>query len=171
MTTRDGAIRLLEDQHAEVGGLIGELDPAAFERRGTIGGGDWSAKDLAAHLGAWEEIALGVLEAFDRGERPAIEDEFETEGATDRINAQEEQRFLGVPGHEVMTRFDDLHRRVVERIGSASDESWVAPYPHQREDPTIGDRVGSLLGSEAGRFLHASAHLPDLRAYVASINR
>ena len=171
MTTRDEAIRLLEDQHAEVGGLLAQLDPAAFERRGTIGGGEWSAKDLAAHLGAWEEISLGVLEAFGRGECPAIEDEFGTEGATDRINAREEQRFLEAPGPEVMTRFDELHRRVVERIRSASDDAWDSAYPFDPDDTTLGDRVGSLLGSDEGRFLHASAHLPDLRAYVASINR
>ena len=34
--------------------MLAELDTSAFERRGTIGGGEWSAKDLAAHLGAWE---------------------------------------------------------------------------------------------------------------------
>lgn len=171
MTTRDEAIRLLEDQHAEVAALLAELDTSAFERRGTIGGGEWSAKDLAAHLGAWEGFVLEVLEAFGRGERPAFEDEFLEPGATDRLNAREERRFLDAPGDEVLARFEDLHRRVVGVIGSMSDDGWAAAYPYDPDDATIGDRVGSLLGSDDGRFRHASAHLPDLRAYVGSISR
>ena len=170
MTTRDEAIRLLEDQHAEVARLLAELDPAAFERRGTIGGGEWSAKDLAAHLGSWEEIALEVLEAFGRGERPAVEDEFREPRATDRLNAREEQRFLDADADAVMARFGELHGRVVGEIGSMSDDGWAAAYPFDPDDETIGDRIGSLLGSDEGRFRHASAHLPDLRAYAASIN-
>ena len=171
MTTRDEAIRLLEDQHADVANLFGELGPEAFASRGTIGGGEWSAKDLAAHLGSWEAFALEVLEAFGRGERPAIEDEFAVAGATDRLNAREEQRFLDAPPDEVMARFEDLHERIVDRAAAMSDQEWSAPYPFDPDDETIGDRVGSLLGSDAGRFRHASAHLPDLRAYVASIRR
>jgi hypothetical protein len=171
VTTRDEAIRLLEEQHAEVAALLAELEPAAFERRGAIGGGEWSAKDLAAHLGAWEGFALEVLEAFGRGERPAIEDEFLEPGATDRLNEREERRFLDAPAGEVMKRFEELHRRIVERAASMSDERWSAAYPYDPDDGTIGDRVGSLLGSDDGRFRHASAHLPDLRAYVDSIRR
>jgi len=171
MTTRDEAIRLLEDQHAEVAALLAELDTSAFERRGTIGGGEWSAKDLAAHLGAWEGFVLEVLEAFGRGERPAFEDEFLEPGATDRLNAREEQRCLDTPGDEVLARFEELHLRVVGAIGSMTDEGWAAEYPYDPDDATIGDRVGSLLGSDDGRFRHASAHLPDLRAYVDSIRR
>jgi hypothetical protein len=52
-----------------------------------------------------------------------------------------------------------------------SDDTWAAAYSFASEDATIGDRIGTLLGSEEGRFRHASAHLPDLRAYVSSINR
>ena len=171
MTTRDEAIGLLEDQHAEVASLLAELDPEAFERRGTIGDGEWSAKDLAAHLGSWEEFALEVMDAFGRGERPPIEDEFADPGATDRLNAREERRFLDARGDEVMARFEDLHRRIVDRTASMSDDEWTAGYPFDADDETIGDRIGSLLGSEDGRFRHASAHLPDLRAYAASIRR
>jgi mycothiol maleylpyruvate isomerase-like protein len=171
VTTRAEAIRLLEDQHAEVAALLAELDPAAFERRGTIGGGEWSAKDLAAHLGAWEGFSLEVLDAFGRGERPAFEDEFLQPGATDRLNAREEQRFLDTPADDVRARFEDLHRRVVGEIGSMSDEGWAAAYPYDPDAATIGDRVGGLLGSDEGGFRHAWAHLPDLRAYVDSIRR
>jgi hypothetical protein len=168
---RDEAVRLLEEQHAELAALFARLDEDAFVRRETIGGGDWSAKDLAAHVGIWEELAIEVIDAFGQGERPAVEDRFTEPGNGDRVNAEGVERFLDTPAPDVLARFEDLHRRVIAAIGSTSDEAWTAEYPFDPDDRTLGDRIGSLLGSETGAFTHASAHLPDLRAYVAAISR
>ena len=171
MIARDEAVRLLEEQHAELAALFARLDEDAFVLRETIGGGDWSAKDLAAHMGIWEDLAIEVIAAFGRGERPAAEDRFTGPGSGDRVNAEGVERFLDTPAQDVLARFGDLHRRVLAAIGSTSDDAWEADYPFDPDDQTLGDRIGSLLGSDLGRFTHASAHLPDLRAYVATISR
>ena len=171
MTTRDDAVRLLEEQHAELAALFAELDEDAFVRRGTIGGGDWSAKDLAAHMGIWEAFAIDAMDAVGRGERPAFEDRFTDPGGGDRVNDEGVRRFLDTPASDVLARFEDLHRRVIAAIGSTSDEAWTADYPFDPDDETLGDRVGSLLGSDDGGFTHDSAHLPDLRAYVDAARR
>jgi len=71
----------------------------------------------------------------------------------------------------VMARFDDLHRRLTWEIAAMSDGEWVAEYAFDPDDDTLGERIGSLLGSDDGRFTHASAHLPDLRAYVDATRR
>jgi hypothetical protein len=169
--SRDDAVRLLEEQHAELSALFAELDEDAFVRRGTIGGGDWSAKDLAAHVGIWEAFAVEAMDAFGRGERPAFEDRFTDPGGGDRVNDEGVRRFLDTPASDVLARFEDLHRRVIAAIGSTSDEAWTADYPFDPDDETLGDRIGSLLGSDDGGFRHDSAHLPDLRAYVDAARR
>ncbi len=171
MIAREEAVRLLEEQHAELAALFARLDEAAFVRRETIGGGDWSAKDLAAHMGIWEELAIEVIDAFGQGERPAVEDRFTEPGNGDKVNAEGVEQFLDTPAPDVLARFEHQHRRVIAAIGSTSDEAWTAEYPFDPDDQTLGDRIGSLLGSETGGFTHASAHLPDLRAYVAAISR
>jgi hypothetical protein len=169
--SRDDAVRLLEEQHAELAALFAELDEDAFVRRGTIGGGDWSAKDLAAHMGIWEAFAIDAMDAVGRGERPAFEDRFTDPGGGDRANDEGVRRFLDTPASDVLARFEDLHRRVIAAIGSTSDEAWTADYPFDPDDETLGDRIGSLLGSDDGGFTHDSAHLPDLRAYVDAARR
>lgn len=171
MISRDEAVGLLEQQHSAVAELLSELDDEAFTRRGTIGGGEWSAKDLAAHIGSWEEFALGVIDEFRRGERPAIENRFGVADATDRINAEEVARFLDAGSQQVRTRSEDVHRRLIGEIRGMSDEAWASAYPYDPDADTLGDRIGAFLGSDDGRFMHASAHLPDLRAYVDSIAR
>ena len=169
VTSRTEAIAILEEGHGALDELFAHLpDDEAFSRRGTIGGGAWSAKDLAAHLGVWEELAVQTIDAFARGERPAVEDWFTQAGAGDRVNDENVERFLDVSPAEVRDRFATLHARVVTAIGSTPDALWSAAYPFGSEDPTLGDRIGSLLGAEDGRFRHAFAHLADLRAYVES---
>ena len=170
MITREEAVRLLEEQHAELATLFEELDPDAFVRRGTMGGGEWSAKDLAAHLGSWEEFSLGVIDGFRRGERPPIEKLYESRTG-DQLNDQEVERFLATSATDVMARFDHLHRRLTSEIAAMSEGEWAAEYPFDPDDDTLGERIGSLLGSDDGRFTHASAHLPDLRAYVDATRR
>jgi len=171
VATRGEATRLLEEQHAEVASLLAELDDDAFSRRGTIGGGEWSAKDLALHLGSWEVFALETLEQHGRGERPSIEDAFAADGATDRLNEEQVNLQLDVDPQEARARFEERHRRTLEAIAAMNDEAWGAPYPFDPDDSTVGERIGSLLGSDAGGFTHAAAHLDDLRAYVASTSR
>ena len=171
MIPRDEAVRLLEQQHAEVAALFAELDEDAFALRGTMGGGEWSAKDLATHLGLWEEFALTTIDEFGRGERPSIEERFESRTG-DQLNDEGVERFLHTATPDVMTRFDDLHRRLVSAIGSTSDDAWSAEYPFDPDDATLGERIGGLLGSdEGGGFTHASAHLDDLRVYVDATTR
>ena len=58
MITREEAVRLLEEQHAELATLFQELDPTRSSA-GTMGGGEWSVKDLAAHLGSWRSSRSG----------------------------------------------------------------------------------------------------------------
>jgi hypothetical protein len=169
--SRDEAIDLLQQQHAAVGVLFADLDDEAFSRRGTIGGGEWSAKDLAAHLGSWEEFALETIEGVRAGRVPAIEAALAAEGGTDRVNDEQVRRFLAVDPAAVRARFEDLHGRIVGAIEGMDDAEWSSAYAHNPEDATLGERVGGLLGSDEGGFRHASAHLEDLRAYVDSTSR
>lgn len=167
---RDDAVGLLEEQHAELAALFGELDVETFVSRGTIGNGEWSAKDLAAHLGSWEEFSLGAIDGFRRGELPPIERLYETRTG-DQVNEHEVERLLHAAAADVLTRFDDLHRRLTTEITAMTDDEWASAYPYDPDDDTLGERIGSLLGSDAGGFTHASAHLPDLRAYVDATRR
>jgi hypothetical protein len=159
VTTRDDAVRLLEEQHAELAALFAELDEDAFVRRGTIGGGDWSAKDLAAHMGIWEAFAVEAMDALGRGERPAFEDRFTDPGGGDRVNDEGVRRFLDTPASDVLGRFDDLHRRVVSAIGATSDEGWTADYPYDPEDPDAR-RPGRLPPRFGGGRVHPRVRAP-----------
>mgnify|MGYP003694409997 CR=1 FL=1 len=169
MIARDEAIRLLEEQHA---GGRRRCSPSSTTTR-SRSAGRWAAasgrpRTSPRTSGLWEEFALATIDEFGRGERPAFERRSESQTG-DQLNDEGVERFLHASTPDVMTRFDDLHRRLISAIGSTSDDVWSAEYPFDPDDATLGERIGSLLGSdEGGGFTHASAHLDDLRAYVAT---
>ena len=51
-----------------------------------------------------------------------------------------------------------------------SDDEWHAKVPYETERRnTTGNLLGSIVGAPKRPFDHASAHIPDLEVYVASI--
>ena len=68
--SRAEALTTLAEGQAELDRLVGGMSNGALARRATIGGGDWSAKDLIGHIASWEALALEHIENTRAG-RPA----------------------------------------------------------------------------------------------------
>ncbi|MBI2238645.1 MAG: maleylpyruvate isomerase N-terminal domain-containing protein [Actinobacteria bacterium] len=164
--TRDEAIRTLDEGHRAVGDLMARLSDDDLVKPATIGGGEWSAKDLLGHLTSWEEIALASLDEWRRGERPGIEDVFRAEDV-DRINAENVGRKAAVPADRVRSEAARVHRELVAAIDRMADDEWRSKAPYETERrTTLAALLGSILGAPKRPFGHAFAHLPGLEAYV-----
>jgi hypothetical protein len=161
------ALRTLEEEHESVRELAERLRDGDFERPATIGGGDWSAKDLLGHLTSWEEHALDALDAWRRGEPAPIQRALRAHGLN-AVNAENVAADRDRSSPTVRRRFDDVHRRLVTEIRSMPDTTWDAP-PTTRSRRSLGHVLGGIVGGPDGPFTHASAHLPHLRAYVVSV--
>lgn len=59
--SREAAIGIIRDARARLDELIEELSDSQIEAKGTLGGGDWSVKDLIGHLASWEQRSLPWL--------------------------------------------------------------------------------------------------------------
>jgi hypothetical protein len=170
--SRDEAVRTLEEGHARVGELLSGLSEAELTKPATIGGGDWSAKDLIGHLAFWEELALEAIEQWRAGRTLRVETGIFAQGSEgiDRANAEAVARKAEWSLEEVRSRAEDTHRTLLAEIESMNDEEWTANafYPTERREH-LADLLGSVLGAPKGPFGHASAHTPDLEAYVGSL--
>ncbi|HTG46154.1 MAG TPA: ClbS/DfsB family four-helix bundle protein [Actinomycetota bacterium] len=166
---RQEALATIRDGDARLAALFARLDEEAFVRRGTIGDGDWSAKDLMGHIALWEEIALACIDPWLRGEDPELEERF-TQGNADAINAWNERRKLEWPLARVRDEAARTHTELVERIEAMTDEEWSAPkrFEDERSAPDLATQLGGILSADRP-FNHADAHLPDLEAYVTSL--
>jgi hypothetical protein len=170
--SRDEAVRTLEEGSIRVGELLGGLSETALTKPATIGGGDWSAKDLIGHLAFWEELALEAIEQWRAGQTPRVETGIFAQGSegTDRANAEAVARKSKWSLEEVRSRAEETHRTLLAQIESMTDEEWTSKafYPTERRKH-LADLLGSVLGAPQRAFGHAWAHIPDLEAYVRSL--
>ena len=92
--------------------------------------GEWSVKDILAHVTTWEEEALKYLPLILTGGRPPRYTQF---GGIDGFNAQmaEQKRDLALP--EALRQLEDTHRRLLDYLHSVPEEQFTreTPFRHR----------------------------------------
>lgn len=167
---RDTALETLRSGDEQLRRLFDRLSEDDAVRRATIGGGDWSAKDLLGHMALWEELALGTIDPWLRDERPRLEERF-FDGDVDALNAWNEERKRDWPLERVRAEADETHAQLLAEIERMGQDGWTHPrgFEDASAQDDLGSELGGILGAADGPFRHAFAHLPDLQAYVTSL--
>lgn len=156
--------------------LLAPLRREDFTRGATIGGGDWSAKDLVGHITTWEELALRTIREWDRGEVPWVESSSgpfsaPATGKVAAFNARTVEEKRGLPPSRIRAGAKREHRELTRAIQGLSDEQWNAKAPYRtprNRRRHLRSLLGSILAGERP-FDHIGAHLQDLQAYVRSL--
>jgi len=88
--------------------------------------GDWSVKEILAHVTTWEEEALKYLPLIINGQKPP---RYVRYGGIDGFNAQmaEQKRSLALA--EVLSQLDETHRRLISYIQSVPEEQFIGETP------------------------------------------
>ena len=85
--------------------------------------GEWSVKDIIAHVSWWEEEALRHLPSIIAGERPP---RYSTiYGGIDAFNAMMAEQKRDLSLSDVLRQQDDTHRRLVESILSVPEDQFA----------------------------------------------
>lgn len=171
---KNEAIRILEAGRAALEALFSQLSDEDFSQRGTIGGGEWSVKDVAAHVGGWYERYIPVgLDAIRRGERPEFADLLGGAEVDDRVNAEIVEEWLEIPTVEVRERYRKAEEGLMEAIRGLSESEWEADVPPAPGSAgprqSVGDLLGETWGAPGYPFGHAFAHIDDVRAFVEEL--
>ena len=155
MTTLSDALAELGHTRAELLAAIGGLDEAALDRKGVVG--DWSIKNVLAHIAAWEAWVVEALPArMATGTTPA--DFMQRVADEDRFNAEEvAEREELTPDEQLM----ELERTRAELLAYVSSLDTAALERKQPWDTWEGTVSEYLL--EALRD-HEAEHVEALRA-------
>ena len=92
--------------------------------------GDWSVKDLLAHVSWWEEEALKHLPHILQGKRPPRYSV--VYGGIDAFNAQMTELKRGLSLAEVLSQLDQTHQRLINYLHSASEELFTTETRFRR---------------------------------------
>ncbi len=93
--------------------------------------GDWSVKDIIAHVTWWEEEALKHLPVILAGKKPPRYSV--TYGGIDAFNAQQTELKRHLALSEVLQRRDDTHNRLVAYLEQVPAEQIAreTPFRHR----------------------------------------
>src|SRR5713226_3595212 len=111
-------LKKIDEAWAALGSSYAGLSEAQLAEPGVSG--DWSVKDILAHVTTWEAEALKYLPLILAGGTPP---RYSTQyGGIDAFNAQitEQKRGLSVP--DIRGQLGETHRRLLDFIQSAPEE-------------------------------------------------
>jgi hypothetical protein len=168
--TKKEAAAVLDQGHKRICTLVDKLSPSAATKRATIGGGEWSAKDLLGHLTSWQEHAMEALSAWERGDPAPVDAALKSKRGVDALNAKTFMQKAAMTWTDVRDQYDEVHGTLVKRLKKIADDVWNAP-PSSGGATSLGERIGGILGGPTGPFAHDDAHLDDLRSYVEEATR
>jgi uncharacterized protein (TIGR03083 family) len=154
-------LRFIDQGWNELHAFLGTL--SAEQLTGPTDAAGWTVKDHIIHMAAWENGLCGLLEGQPRWEAMGV-DQATWESGFDQVNAIIQQRHRDMPLDEVLQSFQKSHARVLERVGSMTDEDLMRPYSHYQagwdeERPIFGWIVGNTFG-------HYAEHKPWIEAIV-----
>lgn len=92
--------------------------------------GEWSARDIIAHVSWWEEEALNHLPLVREGGRPP---RYSVKyGGIDAFNALMTERRRDLSLAEVLRQHDEIHERLTAYIRNAPGELFTRETPFRR---------------------------------------
>ena len=137
--------------------LFAMVPPGTREAAGTIG--DWSPKDVLAHLGAWRAIEARRLEARAAGEAAFPTEDPPPDEPIDDSNAMLQARHRDLPWEAVAAEAD------------ASVAGLIAAVERSSTDVLCECDDGSVAGIGANGVNHAVGHLPEIASLVGGDKR
>ena len=146
--------------HADMARLLAAVSRIPEERRGHVISGDWTVKEILAHVAAWDREVVRGLDELLAGRRPALvsyrEDEF---------NAQTAQASRGKSLTDVLTEVQDAHEQLISRVERLTDDQWQQPAPYQWSDQTPMT-IASLFGYTYKGQTHYAGHAAEIEAWA-----
>jgi len=116
--TKGQLLRKLEQAWADFQASFAGLPAEQLVEPGVMG--EWSVKDILAHVSTWEEEALKYLPLIlQGGQPPRYADLY---GGIDAFNAVAAEQARGRPLFEVLRQLEATHARLIDYVRNAPEE-------------------------------------------------
>ena len=154
--TKDDLLAHIQAEHANWRALVAEVGEERMEQPGPMG--DWTFKDLVAHLTGWRERTIRRLEAGPGREPTTAWPGHLTED--DEINDWIYEQNRDRPLRDVLAEADTSYQRLAAAVAALPEEDLTTPgrFAWMEGKPLAdGDFFGHLR----------EEHEPDIRAWLA----
>jgi hypothetical protein len=156
---REALIERIEGVRERWRRLVGDVHPDRLEEPGAMG--DWTFKDVAAHLTAWRRRTVSRLEAAarDEPEPPTPWPPELADAEDDPINAWIHDRTKDRPAAELLREADAVYDDFIAAIRALPLDAVTSPNRFAWLEGT------ALADADFGG--HLDEHEPDVRRWLA----
>lgn len=150
-------LQLIKTERGAWDALLASIESRRMTQPGVAG--DWSVKDVIAHLTIWEEKPLALLEA--RRGRGVVQarpwpDGMSTDDTNDWIYRTNHDRSL----QDLLDRSRTVHGRLVELLQKMPEEDLNVSDMQELEGGTVADYIAS------DTYDHYREHTAGVRAWL-----
>lgn len=124
-TSKQDLRAAIERERGKLDAVLETVTPERMVEPGVVG--EWSVKDVLAHLYAWEQMALGWYRTGLRGEVPEVPAPGYKWNQTPQLNRAIFEKHRDRPLDEVLADHDASRREILGVIESLSDEDLFTP--------------------------------------------
>lgn len=159
--TINAVLDRVQASRADFDAAVARLTEEQFTAPGA--GGDWSAKDVLAHVAAWEQGIAALLQHQPRGAAMGIEGDASTMDI-DTINRHVYELHRERPASDVLAMAREAHERVVAVISTLDDADLQKPYKDfsDQQDSNPDEPIINAIAGDT--YEHYEEHLPAIRA-------
>ena len=152
--TKPELIKLIHEEREALEIVLARLTHGQMLLPGVAG--EWSVKDVMAHISAWERRMLDWIGSHLRGQEPNIPLPWDVE----RMNAEAHAQVKDKPLEEVLEEFHQSYQEALALAESLSEEQLQTRYAHTWP-------MGPLwLGVAANMHFHYKEHREDIQAWL-----
>lgn len=158
---KEEILEALEDQRENFLDVIDGLSEQATLEQGVVG--DWSVKDLIAHLSLWEAELVKMLWQVQQSQRPTSAHFGQI--PVDELNETWHKEFLNRPLDRILADFHAVRRQTARRVDafSTKDLNDPARFPWLKGRP-----LWEWVASDS--FEHEAEHAAQIREWRARKN-
>lgn len=152
-TSKSALLDQIRTDRAALEALLGRIPANRLQEPGAMG--DWTVKDVMAHVTAWERRLDEWLAA---NERPPLTGEL-----IEQMNQERYEQDRDRPLADIQADFDQIHQNLVHRLDSfVTDESLTNPAP-----AAPGSRAPGWRLIAACTYLHYQEHIEILTHWLS----
>lgn len=148
-TTKKQLLEAIEIERKALEEFLAELSPAQMTRPGLVG--EWSAKDVLAHLIEWEQMVLSWYSAGLKGQVPVTPAEGFNWAQLPQLNQQIYEKHCDRPLADIEREFKSSFKKMLGTIQSLSDEEV---FTRGRYAWTKNNTLGAYFISSTSSHYH-----------------
>lgn len=145
-TSKAELLAAIDRERSALDAFLTDLTPEQMTAPGVVG--EWSVKDVLAHLVEWEQMVLSWYAAGLRGETPALPAPGYNWGKLPQLNQMIYEKHRDRPLDEVLAQYQSSHAAIMALIQQLPDKDLFGAHRYAwTRDNTLGAYLVSATSS------------------------